>query len=342
MFVRNTYSQVDSTNVQYSIADTHNVSVNLFKSDDLFEISLRFDISYYKRKRSDEEYLDAILTYHKSSTDSVNKNIKVKARGIMRKIICDLPPLFLNFKMKDSIGEEFSGINKLKLVTYCKRGYQDYVLKEYLIYKLYNILTDNSLRVRLMRVNYINTSKKSKPITEFGFVIEPVKLLEKRTNSIDIESVNITQQMIKPEMMDRMAIFNYMIGNTDWSVPIRHNIIAFSQPFSERPDLAMILPYDFDYSGLVNADYAVPFPGLGIESVLERCYLGICREPEVIINALKEFTDKKEDFYKVINDFPYLKEKEKKRMIQYLDGFYNGIDKRNTVAYKMLQTCIKF
>lgn len=336
------FSQVDSTAIPFTINETHYVNTRLFESDELIDVSLRFDISYYKKKKSDVEYLDAILTYHTSDSDSVNKKIKVRARGEFRRTYCDFPPLSLNFKLGDKDSGEFSGINKLKLVSYCKLGYQSYILKEYLMYKLYNVLTDNSLRVRLLKINYINTSKQNKTLTEFGFVIEPISFLEKRTNSLEIKPAHVTQKNIIPEMMDRLAIFNYMIGNTDWSVPILHNVLVLSRAIPGKGDLAMILPFDFDYAGLVNTEYAEPFEGLGLKSVRERRYLGICRDKEVYINDLKEFTDKKEAFYKVINEFPYLKIKEKKDMILYLDGFFNGITKRNTLVYDMLGGCISF
>lgn len=341
-FVLPAFSQIDSTGIPNTITDTHFVNPRLFDTDELFEITLRFDITAFKRKRSEVDYLDAILTYHTSKTDSINKKIKVRARGNVRKEICDFPPLSLNFSMKDSSGGEFGGINKLKLVSYCKKGYQDYVLKEYLIYKLYNVLTDNSYKVRLLKTSFINTSKPDKPLTEFGFVIEPISSLEKRTNSIEVKTKTVTQKTIKPEMMDRMAIFNYMIGNTDWSVPILHNVTVLSQGKSDKPELGMIIPYDFDYSGLVNATYAVPFEGLGIKSVTERRYVGICRDKQVYINELKEFSDRKEQFYKVINEFPYLRDKEKKNMIMYLEGFFEKIDKRNTLVFDILGGCISF
>lgn len=334
------FSQNDTVNARYAVTDTQNVNIKLFDSDDLFEIALRFDITYYKRKKPDTAYMDAVLTYYLGDKDSVNKNIKLKARGEIRRTqICDFPPLALNFSMKDSVAGEFIGINKLKLVPYCKLGYEDYILREYLIYKLYNVLTDNSLRVRLLRINFINTAKVSKPIIQYGFAIEPIKLFEKRTHSVEVKSMNLTQRNMKPEMMDRFAIFNYMIGNTDWSVPSLHNALIMSQPFSEQPDLAMIVPFDFDYAGLVNTEYAIPFPNLPIKTVRERLYLAVCRSEESYNNTLKEFSDKKEEFYRVINDFPYLKARSKKDMISFLDGFFNEFDKRNTIVQELLNDC---
>lgn len=337
-----TFCQNDSIDNNYAIEDTLNEDYGLFDSSDLLEISLRFDITSYTRNRPDKEYLDAILTYYTGEKDSANKTIKVRSRGIFRRTYCDFPPLLLNFRMKDSSKGEFKRINKLKMVTQCKPGHEDYLLKEYLAYKLYNVLTDNSYRVRLLRVNYINTYKKTKPIREFAFVIEPTEFLTERTNSVEVKSSNLGSGNIKPEIMDRMAIFNYMIGNTDWSIHGLHNVVILSQSYSDRPDLGVIVPYDFDFSGLVNTNYSSPASQLDIKSVRDRFYFGPCRSEEVFLTALKEFSDKKEEFYKVIREFPYLGERSKKDIINYLDEFYDKFDKRNTIVYNLLNNCRRF
>jgi hypothetical protein len=326
----------------YSVTDTLTEQHELFGSNDPLNISLKFDISRYRWTKSDTEYLKATLTYYINDKDSITKNIKVRSRGTFRRNYCDFPPLMLNFHKKDSSKGEFANIKKLKLVTDCKPGRDDYVLKEYLAYRLYNILTENSFRVRLLRVRYVNTAKQDKSETQFAFVIEPVEMLAKRINAVEIKSKNLTQKNVKPEMMDRAAIFNYMIGNTDWSVPIQHNMLILTQPKSERPDLGVIIPYDFDFSGLVNTNYSSPFPGLKIKTVRERLYLGICRNEETYINALKEFAEKKDAFYREINNFPYLKEKTKLEMISYLEEFFKGINEKNTTAKKLIYDCLKF
>lgn len=333
------FGQKDSIDLQYAVSDTLVENFGLFESNDLLEISLRFDITNYKKERSDKEYLEAILTYHTSEKDSVNKPIKVKARGISRLAICDLPPILLNFDMKDSVAGEFSGINKLKMVTQCIAGNEVYLLKEYLIYKLYNVLTDYSYNVRLLRVNYIDTYKPGKPIREFAFAIEPKQALAKRTKTIEVNSTNLAQKNIKPEIMDRVAIFNYMIGNTDWTIQGQHNTTILVQPGSESSNLGILIPYDFDFSGLVNTKYSSPAEGVDIKSVRERYYLGVCRTEETFFNAIREFSDKKDTFYKIINEFPYLDELSKKYMINYLKGFYNEFDVRNTIVYKFLNNC---
>jgi hypothetical protein len=340
LLTRSAVSQVDTLAKDYAVADTQDVKVTLFDTDDPLEIKLSFDISYFKKKKSDVEYLDAVLTYFINKTDSVSKNIKVRARGNVRRTgICDFPPLMLNFKMKDSGGTEFSGINKLKLVPYCRVGYEELILKEYLVYKLYNVLTDLSYKVRLFKITYINTTKDKKPITQFGFAIEPKELLEKRANSKEITTQGISQRTIKPEILDRMAIFNYMIGNTDWSVPIQHNVLLLSQSPATNSNENLIVTFDFDYAGIVDAEYAVPFETLPIKTVRDRFYMAVCRDETTFKNALAEFSEKKNEFYKVVNDFPYLNARSKKEMIMYLDGFFNQIDNRNTLVNRLLDNC---
>ncbi len=336
------FCQRDSTLYPQEVNISQTLGARLFESDSLLEITLRFDITTLKKKRSDKEYLDAELSYLSGTSDTVRQIIKLRARGNFRHTYCDLPPINLNFRIKDSVTGEFDGIDKIKLVPYCKSGYEDYLLREYLVYKLYNVLTDYSLRVRLLRIKYINTARPtSRPMVQFGFVIEPVSVFEKRTRSVEVKT-KVSQRIIRPEMMNRVAIFNYMIGNTDWSVPAMHNVIVFSQPQTGPKELGTIVPYDFDFCGLVNAHYAHPFETLPIKSIRERLYLGLCRSEEDFSRALEEFLEKKEEFYKTINLFPYLSKRSKKDIINYLDSFFSYFDKRNTIIHMLIADCHKF
>lgn len=336
------FSQNDVADSLYAFTDTLPRSVHLFDNDEVFDISLRFDITQYKKKRSDEDYLDAILTYYTGENDSVNKDIRVRARGEFRRNFCHLPPLMLNFRSESNVSKEFSRINKLKMVTMCKKSYEEYLLKEYLAYRLYGIMTDYSFRVRLLRIKYINTAKNNDSVTEFAFAIEPKELLAERIGSVEVKADNLSRNMIKPEILDRMSIFNYMIGNADWTLTGQHNVVVLSDPKSDRPDLGIVVPYDFDYTGLVNAEYAIPGEKLGIESVRERVYLGLCRDREVFEKALAEFIEKKSILYREIEEFPFLNEKSKHEMIRYLESFYLQFDKRNTIINNLLYFCRKY
>ena len=335
------FSQNDTIPSQYAASDTLQDNIGLFEKTEILHLSLRFDITQYTRKKPKEEYLDAILTYHINDKDSVNKNIRIKSRGEFRNAFCTFPPIMINLKKTENRREDMKKIEKVKLVTHCKSGNEDNLLKEYLIYKLYNVLSDVSFRARLVRIDYINTAKKNKTVTSFGFLIEPINVLAERTNKIEVESVNLGQKDMVPEILDRMAIFNYMVGNADWSIPNQHNCKVLLDAKAQTTSLGIPVPYDFDYSGMVNASYAVPNETSSIKTVRERIYTGTCRSKETFEKELVEFTENKAEFYRIVNDFPYISAKGKKEIIQYLDEFYEGFDSRNSIINDFLSTCKK-
>jgi hypothetical protein len=336
------YSQKESTSDLYAAEDTLSDNVGLFEKNEILHLSLRFDITQYTRKKPKEEYLDAVITYHINDKDSVNKNIRIKSRGEFRNEFCTFPPIMINLKKTENRREDMKKIEKVKLVTHCKSGNEDNLLKEYLIYKLYNVLSDVSFRARLVRIDYINTAKKNKTVTSFGFLIEPVNVLAERTNKIEVESINLGQKDMVPEILDRMAIFNYMVGNADWSIPNQHNCKILLEANAQTQSLGIPVPYDFDYTGMVNASYAIPNETSQIKSVTQRIYTGTCRSKETFAKELIEFTDNKAEFYRIINDFPYISERAKKEMINYLDEFYEGFDSRNSIVNDFLSTCKKY
>ncbi|MCU0362593.1 MAG: hypothetical protein MUE32_04490 [Bacteroidales bacterium] len=322
--------------------DTLDQDFGLFRDSGILNLALRFDMTEYTRKKSKEDYLPATLTYYISEKDSVNREIRLRSRGEFRNAFCDFPPLSLNFKKAGFQMNDLQKIEKIKVVTHCQYGSEEILFKEYLVYKLFNVITDYSFNVRLAKIAYINTSKKKKTVNSHCFFIEPLNLLAERINAVPVENPKLTQKNIIPMYMDRLAIFNYMIGNTDWSVPNQHNCKVLSARDIGNSNLGIIIPYDFDYSGLVDAPYAVPYEGLGLESVRQRRYLGECRPDEQFLLALEEFTSKKAELYKVIEDFPYLSDKVKKGMTRYLDEFFKTAEKPGSILYDFRRGCYNF
>jgi len=336
--------EIASETAGQSEADSIYKSFRLFEDEEMLKITLRFDLSTYTRTKTKKEYLPATFTIHLSETDSISRDIRMKTRGIFRNSWCIYPPIELNFK-KVSFGySDLDSISKLKLVTECKSGqiYEDYVLKEYLVYKLFNVLTDSSFRVRLLSINYIDSGNKRKPMHHYGFFIEPVEKLAERINCIQVKSPNLTQKSITPDIMDRMAIFNYMVGNYDWSIPGQHNVKVFKTMSITQSGLAIAIPYDFDWTGFVNPGYALPIEETGLENVRERLFTGVCRSREVYLKRMEIFSEKKDEFYSVISEFPYLDQKVKRDVSYYLDGFFDRMGKRNMVVEDILNTCKSF
>lgn len=311
----------------------------LFENEDLLNISLHFDLSTYFRKKPKEEYLKAVITINPGKDDSISRKIRLKTRGVFRNKYCMYAPIELNFKNAAFGYSDLDSIGKLKLVTQCSVGLvnENYLLKEYLVYKLYQELTDTSFKVRLLRVTFYDTEKKRKPVVQYGIFIEPLNMLARRTNTEEVKSAKINQKHIVPFSMDRVAIFNFMIGNFDWSVPGQHNIKVLKLPGNP---LGIAVPYDFDWSGVVNATYAIPAEIVGISNVRQRVFQGICRSREVYDNDLDIFLSKKDVFLKTINDFNYLKPSERSDVADYLNEFFSQLKgNRDNLLYNFVSKC---
>jgi hypothetical protein len=327
------YCQINTPIIKNPKADTLKTPFALFENDKLLNVSLRFDLTSYLKKNLNGKSLSGTMTFYLNDSDSLNRKVSVKTRGIYRQENCSFSPMEVNFKKEIYAYADSGKVSKLKLVTHCKSGnlYDEYVLREYLVYKLFNVLTDTSFRVRLLRVSYIDNQNKRKPIVQYGFFIEPAKILAARTNSTIVKTKTLSQKHILPDVMDRVAIFNYMIANYDWSVAGLHNIEVMLPKDNSASGLGIAIPYDFDLTGVVNADYAIPSDATGLKTIRDRIFMGICRDKEVYQKELLFFLSRKEELYRVVTDFPYLKQNSKKDITNFLDQFFNNIEKQNSL-----------
>ena len=335
IFVLPSFGQNDSIGFAKIKVDSLNDNFFLFASDDLLQVTLRLDISRYIRKNTKEPTQDAALTFHFNDKDSLNKNIRIMYRGKFRFDNCGFPPMEITFKNHIHAYSDTDRIRKIKLVPHCDRGSlsDEYVLREYLVYKLYNIISDTSYRVRLLKINYIDTQGKKKPATQYGFFIEPDGILAKRIKSNEVKVKNLTQRYIMPNIMDKVSIFNYMIANWDWNIPNLQNVTVYKPFYNASPGTGIAVPYDFDLSGIVNPDYAVVPPEYGLRSSRDRIFLGMCRSKPDFRKDLMYFLKKKNDLYDTVNDFSNLNQRAKKDIISLLNQFYSQIDDDRSLDY---------
>lgn len=317
--------------------------LDFFASEELLEMTLAFDIKGLVKSKNKPEYFDASLTVKESGTDSITQQIKVKARGYFRCNFCSFPPLMMKFKNKNDDAIQVQG-KTLKLVTHCHQTakFDEYVLKEYLAYKLLNNLDSNySFKTRLVRIHYVDVNKSKNSYTAYGILIENETMLAQRNNAVIIKSDKFTPKDMNTKDMNRMALFNFMIGNTDWSVQMQHNIkilMSFDRPNGK----AIPVLYDFDYSGLVNTYYAAPFEELPIKSVTERYYQGICTGAEQIKPLIEEFAGLKDRMLGTIQDFQYLSKNDKKQAESYISSFYGLYRNQNYMISQLNRTCKTF
>lgn len=308
-------------------------------------ITLAFDMRGFQRSKDNPEDFPATITIRISDSDSITQDISLKARGESRRRICDLPPIMLNFK---DMGEQVPGLEdpgKLKLVTYCKQSslFENYVLKEYLVYKMYNLFTPYSYRARLVRVNYVDIKRPDKPYTAYGFIIEDLDDVAERNNSVELDNPNLSVLDMIPDEMLQLSLFQYMIGNTDWAVASLHNI-KLVKSLELLTDKAIPIPYDFDFSGFVYTNYAAPAPALRqtIKEVTERYFVGACPEEEALNEAVDKFEALEEPLMETITNFPYFSSSSYKQTQKYIAGFYNQCEKRNVLMNNILRSCRHF
>lgn len=305
----------------------------LFKSNDTLKFSLITHMKPLLADRGDKPvYHSGHVKYKTPKGKSVDLPIRIRVRGNFRKdrANCQFPPLLLNFDKKNKGNSVFNMQNRLKLVTHCIT--KDNIAKEELVYKIYNLLTDNSFKSRLATVTYIDSAGKRKAEIRPAFIIEDETILAKRISTKPYKKVRVRQNQMDTLTMATISIFEFMIGNTDWSVPYLHNISLFYR----EGILPIPVPYDFDHSGIVNASYANPAEELNLSSVTERLYRGIYYPKPVLDKVFSKFKSIKPEIYKLYEGNPALEPSYIKFATRYLDAFYEIID--NEKAIKNLIT----
>lgn len=322
------------------INDTNAIYKNFFSKETPIELTLEFDLKAYQRTRSSEEYHDAKLIYQFDDSSRMVHNVKLKSRGEFRKKLCVIPPFWLNIKKADLPSPELDDVKKIKVVTHCRNAerYSDYLLKEYLVYKMYNIFTPYSFRVRLIKIKYIDTGRDNKITENWAFAIEPEEMMEKRLDAKFIENDKLAMATVNSTVMDRLSMFQYMIGNGDYSVTGRHNL-KIIKLYRNGPVGNIPVPYDFDFTGFVNTSYASPRENLGIENVRERYFLGPCRSDLIYQKVVDEQYELEEDIFCLLEEFEYLSQQHKSEIVMYIKDYFSSIRSPNFIDRNIKSTC---
>jgi len=279
----------------------------------------------------------AILRYG-AAADTGSIEVKLRTRGIFRLKTCGFPPIRLDLPAKKVDNTPFAGEDKLKLVTHCQgdRSYERNLLREYALYRVFNAVTDSSFRVRLAHMTYVDPARHD-TVTRYGFLIESDTALAQRISATPVRADNVYDPMTDPSYMTFVAVFQYMIGNTDWSVWKRHNIAIFQKAAEPRALLAV--PYDYDFSGAVNAPYAAPPEQLKLVSVRQRVYRGFCQPDSILARVLTRFRVVKDSIYAAVRAVPDLPERDVRNVLGYLDDFYKVIDNPGAVNRELVRPC---
>ena len=162
----------------------------LFLSDEVFNMTLSSHFSEIRADTAkDPKPHPGKLTYYDPDGKIRKFSVKVRARGDFRRNteICTFPPLLVNFRKSEVKNTIFNNQDKLKLVTACQK--EEDVVEEYLIYKMYNLVTEMSLKVRLVKVVYIDDNTHKQVFERYSFFIEHEDQLAERNNAVQRDSL---------------------------------------------------------------------------------------------------------------------------------------------------------
>lgn len=317
----------------------------LFASSTPLNLVLEAPLSGLLRNRSSDNPVAGVLI-----DDAGNRlPVRVALRGITRRTesICAFPPLSIRFDSPPPATSSFAGQKKLKLVTHCRSsssGDPD-VLLEYAAYKLYAMLTPASFSARLVTIDYRDPSGKviaNRP----AFFIEDVKDVARRNGLAEAHGgTRVPLAALSPPAAARYALFEHMIANHDWSMRAGpagedccHNAKLIGGLGAGQ---AIPVPYDFDFSGLVDAPYAYPPEQLNIDSVKVRKYRGYCAHNAAVIEAAHEFRARQPALLAELSNIPGLAGRDSAKAASFLQPFFADIATDASVQSRVLSNCVR-
>src|SRR3989441_3861129 len=319
-------------------ASAQTTASHLFLEHEPVTLTLETDLHALRGDRGKERKEHPGTLRYGTGSDTGSIAVKLRTRGIFRLKTCGFPPIRLDLPFHKVEGTPFAGQDRLKLVTHCQRDRlsERNLLREYALYRVFNAVTDTSFRVRLAHMTYVDSARHD-TVTRYGFLIESDTALAQRIGADQVHSDNVYDPMTDPAYVTLVAVFQYLIGNNDWSIWKRHNIAIFQAVPQPRPLFGV--PYDFDFSGAVNAPYATPPEQLKIQSVRQRVYRGFCQPDSLLAGVLARFRAAKDSMYAAVRAVPDLPERDVRNVLDSFEDFYKVIDNPGAVNRELVRPC---
>lgn len=320
----------------------------LFEREDTLNVTIRAPWRDVLRKKRSNDPYPGQLEYTDELGNSVTLPLTVERRGIKRQEVCSFPPIRLRFEKEDIKGTTFRGQDSLKMVTHCEKGanYEQYYIVEMLIYRMYNLLTDYSFRVRPLSVTYYDSNRDRAEDPIFAFLIEDDSDVAKRNGLKKLEIPQLSYKRMEPELTGLFTLFQYMIGNVDWASmrgpdpdECCHNVKLIAPEPLNDGDWVYPVPYDFDSAGLVDAKYAAPPDGLPISKVTQRLYRGYCWHNDTVTAARQLFLQKKPEILGMIANDGRLNSRTQRDAGRFLEDFFEIIENDEEFREEIISEC---
>jgi len=284
---------------------------------------------------------DATVSVRDSTGKTVIIPVKVKTHGRWRLLNCEYPPLSITFPAAQTTGTPFEGLPGARLTSFCRDHptYEQYILKELQLYRVYQLLTPYSHTARAVHVTYVDQPSGRTRATRYAFFIDDRPAVAARQSSALLKAKGAVGSDLEPYHRTLMGVFEYMIGNTDFLVLELHNVFLLGTPQGET----IPVPYDFDLAGAVNSAYALPNPVLPIKNVRQRLFRGFCSDAEQFAKVFALLNAKKSAIYKLYDDEvgKLLRLDVANDTKAFLDEFYRIINTPELARAEIIDRCLK-
>lgn len=327
-----------------SVADTD----PLFASHDILNVKIFGPLTSIMRERDDENDVPGMFQYLDAAGQPVELDIGLRARGNFRRDreICDFVPLRLNFKTSKVDQTLFEHQDKLKLVTHCQDGsnYQNSLLREYLAYRVFNIVTSLSFRVRLLHITYVDTDHKNHETVRYGFLIEHKDRFAQRNSGHTVEVQTMTVKQLQPAYTNLTSLFHYFLGNVDFShvsPEIDDGCCHNQEVFLDNDGLYVSIPYDFDMSRFVDAEYLEKSTVFDVLKRRQRSYRGWCVNNAQLPTSVNIFNDKRVEISELVNDFEPLSKFRRNSLMRFVNKSFADVSTTAKTEKYLVKQCME-
>lgn len=312
----------------------------LWDSDELLQLTLTANFKQLKKDKGDNPpWRAATIGYTGAGGAPAKLPLKVRTRGIWRLKNCEMPPLRLNIAKERSKGTIFAKLDKPKLASYCRDNddYEQYLLQEFQLYRVYALFTPIGHKVRLAHLTYVDSASDKPVTTRYAILEEEPAELASRVGGFLIEQQGAGPDDLDEQHLTLFNVFQYFIGNTDWSIPALHNVELVGKDTAVYP-----IAYDFDFAGAVNTRYATPDPRLSIKRVRDRLYRGYCGQPALLPPVYAKFNQEKDAIYGLYKDKlgSLLRPQIVRETLSYFDEFYQTISDQRLAKGNIQDQCL--
>jgi hypothetical protein len=311
----------------------------LFEGETTLDLQLSGPLSDLLDDRKDEVPYPFTLT-----AGGVDYAIELSPRGKSRLETCAFPPLRITFTEPPGESSPFAGLERVKLVTPCRdvHNMEVNVVEEYAAYRIFNLFSDTSYRVRMLDITFEDTAGSHDGV-KTAFAIEPTEHMAERLGGRERELPGVSRRNLDPEHAARMYVFQYLVGNTDWSLVTADGdeFCCHNGKLLQLGNRLYLVPYDFDRTGLVDASYAKPAPKTRIRKVTQRRYRGYCMEDDApLADAVSLSVALRPEILAVVNGLPDLDGDDREKYRRFLEEYFEDARNPDALLEDFERSCV--